>query len=308
MKPLISIIIPVYNVDKYLVRALTSIVNQTLQNIEILCVDDCSTDNSLKILEDFSKKDTRIKIFKHDKNLGVSCTRNTALKHAKADYLMFLDPDDYVVSKFCEKMYETITKNDLDLVVCGVNVEIASDMTYNRGYSNEKNYANINTNWVWNKIFKKDLIIKHDIKFPEGLLGEDAYFCNCYKLVSNDNFSTINEKLYTYYVRKDSLMSAIDTPDNNVMLDCFKIGDLTYNFFKKHNSLNRVYISFFRSINYGINHFTEKNYNMLANEIHKLLLNKPEIKIGTNCFVANNTEFTINRDVFDRVKLLFNIN
>ena len=82
----------------------------------------------------------------------------------------------------------------------------------------------------------------------------------------------------------------------------------TYDFFKKHNSLNRVYISFFRSINYGINHFTEKNYNMLANEIHKLLLNKPEIKIGTNCFVANNAEFTINRDVFDRVKLLFNIN
>ena len=136
MKPLISIIIPVYNVSGYLVRALTSIVNQTLQNIEILCVDDCSTDNSLKILEDFSKKDTRIKIFKHDKNLGVSCTRNTALKHAKADYLMFLDPDDYVASKFCEKMYEAITKNDLDLVVCGVNVEIASDMTYNRGYSN----------------------------------------------------------------------------------------------------------------------------------------------------------------------------
>lgn len=304
MKPLISIIVPVYNVSKYLYRALTSITNQTLQDIEILCVDDYSTDNSLKILKDFSKKDTRIKVFKHSQNLGVSCTRNTALKYAKADYLMFLDPDDYVVSKFCEKMYETITKDNLDLVVCGVNVEVANDMTYNRGYSNEKNYANINTNWVWNKIFKKDLIIKHDIKFPEGLLGEDVYFCNCYKLVSNNKFSTTDEKLYTYYVRKDSLMSAIDTPDNNVMLDCFKIGNLTYNFFKKYNSLDKVYTSFFRSINYGINHFTEKNYDMLANEIHKLLLDKPKIKIGDDCFIVNNTEFTINKDVFDRVKLL----
>lgn len=305
-KPQISIIIPVYNVAPYLRKCLDSILIQTFKNIEIICTDDASTDNSLEILEEYAKKDDRIKILKHKKNLGVSCARDSALQIAGADYLMFIDPDDSVERKFCEIMYNTITKNNSDLAVCNVNIEVTKDMTTNRGYTNDKNYANVYSAWCWNKIFKKSIVYKYGIIFPKGLLGEDAYFCNCYRLVSSGKFEIINEKLYTYLIRKDSLMSVIDKPDNPIMFDSFEIADLTYNFFKKQNRLNEVYKSFFYGINYGIKYFTEKNWDVVALKIYNLIKNKKEIKISKDCFEVYGVEYKINNEaIFNRIKKMY---
>lgn len=302
--PKISVIVPVYNVEPYLERSLNSAINQTFKDIEIICVDDKSTDNSLSILENYAKKDNRIKVLKHNKNLGVSCTRNTALQVAKADYLMFLDPDDWYETTMCEKMYQKIYNSDYDIVVCNVAITISNDMNgKNRGYTNERDYATIKSSWSWNKIFKKSILDKYHIKYPEGLLGEDAYFKNCYYVVSNRNVGIINEKLCNYFVRKDSLMSAFDTMDNPVVFNCFDIGELTYKFFKEHNFLNEAYPHYFKSMGLGIKFLTEKNYDKVINIICNSLKNKKEIILKEKVFLANNIEYNINNDyIFQKIK------
>ena len=107
----ISIIVPVYNVEKYLKECLDSLINQTLEDIEIICINDGSTDNSLAILEEYQKKDSRIKVFSQ-RNQGVSAARNLGIEKATGEYLTFLDSDDRLELNTCEILYkETIAKN-----------------------------------------------------------------------------------------------------------------------------------------------------------------------------------------------------
>ncbi len=112
--PKVSIIIPVYNVEKYLQRCLDSVVNQTLKDIEIICVNDGSTDNSAIILEEFSKKDERIKIV-NQKNGGLSRARNTGLEHSNGDYIGFLDSDDWIDLDYYEKLHDAAERNNCDI-------------------------------------------------------------------------------------------------------------------------------------------------------------------------------------------------
>ena len=113
----VSVIVPVYNVDLYLVECLDSIINQTLKEIEIICVDDCSTDNSYMILEEYSKKDSRIKLIKHKENRGLGPARNTGIENATGEYISFIDSDDYVSLDFLENLYSTAKKFDLDISI-----------------------------------------------------------------------------------------------------------------------------------------------------------------------------------------------
>ena len=102
--PKISIIIPVYNVEKYLRECLDSCVNQTLENIEIICVDDASPDNSIKILEEYQAKDSRIRIFRHEENKNLGAARNTGLANATGEYVWFVDSDDYIELNMVEEL------------------------------------------------------------------------------------------------------------------------------------------------------------------------------------------------------------
>ena len=98
----VSVIIPVYNVEPYLKEALDSVINQTLREIEIICIDDCSTDNSYNILEEYAKKDNRIIIIKNEENLGVGISRNKGIRLSKGEYIGFVDGDDYIVNNYFE--------------------------------------------------------------------------------------------------------------------------------------------------------------------------------------------------------------
>ena len=113
----VSVIVPVYNVDKYLEECLDSIVNQTLNDIEIICVNDGSTDGSLKILEDYASKDDRIKIITQE-NGGLSVARNTGIDVAKGEYLSFVDSDDFIGLEMFDKMYDQAHSQDLDILFC----------------------------------------------------------------------------------------------------------------------------------------------------------------------------------------------
>ena len=177
----ISIIIPVYNTQDYLCECLDSIINQTLKEIEIICVDDNSTDNSLKILEEYKEKDSRIIILKNE-GKGAGGGRNTGLKIATGEFLSFIDSDDFFELNMFEEMYNKAKKTNSDIVVCNANKyntnkkifidyknpfipnEIKHLTTFNYKDIQEE-FFNYFSNNVWNKIYKRSFIKDNKIKF-----------------------------------------------------------------------------------------------------------------------------------------------
>lgn len=127
MLPKLSIIIPVYNTSKYLSECLDSIINQTLTEIEIICVDDCSTDNSWEILSAYEKKDSRIKIFRQEKNMRQGAARNRGLKEASGKYIWFIDSDDFINKEACQLLYDTAEKNNVQILTFNLVSFIDSD-------------------------------------------------------------------------------------------------------------------------------------------------------------------------------------
>ena len=121
MNPQISVIVPIYNVEKYLAKCIDSIINQTLTNIEIILVNDGSTDNSRKIIDKYDKKDSRIKVI-HKKNGGQGSARNAGLDIAKGEYIGFVDSDDWIDSNMYENLYNAAISNNADIVVCNRKV------------------------------------------------------------------------------------------------------------------------------------------------------------------------------------------
>ena len=128
--PKVSVIIPVYNVEKYLRQCLDSVVNQTLEDIEIICVNDCSPDNSLSILKEYANKDNRIKIIDLKENVGPGIAKNKALDIANGEYIMLLDPDDWYEPDACKLAYNQIKKNNNDWVTFGYNKYFEATDTY----------------------------------------------------------------------------------------------------------------------------------------------------------------------------------
>lgn len=177
--PRISVIVPVYNVEEYLERCLTSIVNQTYKDLEIICINDGSTDNSLEILKAFAQKDVRIIIIDQP-NQGLSSARNIGISRATGEYISFIDSDDYID----ENTYTTITNqlsNDIDMVSFGTTIfgeafteKRRGDEKYYRikfsGVQKAKLSNMLKTNVaVWNKLFKTNIIRKYNILFPENV-------------------------------------------------------------------------------------------------------------------------------------------
>ncbi len=181
----ISIIVPVYNVEKYLAQCLDSLINQTKKEIEIICVNDGSTDNSGKILAEYAKKDKRIKIITQ-KNAGLSEARNTAMKHVKGKYVGFVDSDDWVDVDFYEKLFDCAEANEADIAVASIalardNGKFKNYKLYYKKFYKEtktaKKYKLLdipNCCYVWNKIYRNELLQK--FTFPAGRYFEDILF------------------------------------------------------------------------------------------------------------------------------------
>ena len=137
MTPKISVIIPVYNVEQYLRECLDSCIHQTLEDIEIVCVDDCSLDNSDKILKDYAAKDNRIKIIKHETNKGPGAARNTGVTFATGEYIWFVDSDDWIAKEACQLLYNTAKKNDIDVLLFQLNTFYNEDRSEERRVGKE---------------------------------------------------------------------------------------------------------------------------------------------------------------------------
>lgn len=209
---LISIVIAVYNAEKYLDKCLSSVARQTFANIEILLIDDGSIDASLDICLKWSKSDSRVIVW-HQNNSGVSNARNKGIELAKGDYIVFVDADDYVEQTYIQNLYEK--RNMADIVISGYNrvSEYQEPILLGReGFLKREEMffnmlcTNIVTGACWNKIFKKKILMEHHISFDENIdVGEDMLFVTEY-LQHCASYYYINKALYSYYNNKESVM------------------------------------------------------------------------------------------------------
>ena len=180
--PKVSIIIPVYNVEKFLPRCLNSLTNQTLKDIEIICINDGSTDNSPKILEEYKNKDNRVVVINQE-NSGVSASRNSGMKIAKGEYIGFVDSDDWVDLDFFEKLYNSAIKNGADIAVGGIIRTKPNKRTTLLEFPKEEIMEDIYRKieladifehcYVCGKIYKTEKIKSLNILFEEGRIYED---------------------------------------------------------------------------------------------------------------------------------------
>ena len=203
--PKVSIIIPVYNTEKYLRKCLDSVCNQTLSDIEIICINDCSTDNSLGVLEEYSVNDKRLKIIDFKENKGVSVARNKGIDEAKGEYIGFIDSDDYIDLDFYEKLYNKAIETNADASKGNIfdvkNEEIELTDFYNINNKIRKNKINFLYGFT-SAIYKTKVIKGNNIYFPEGITHfEDPYFS--IKLSININKIEITDSAKYYYVKHD---------------------------------------------------------------------------------------------------------
>ncbi len=204
--PKVSVIIPVYNAQKYLERCLNSIVNQTLEDIEILLVDDCSTDKSVEIVQRYSKKDKRIKLIKSKENQGAASARNKGLDVAKGEYIGFIDADDYIDLNYYEELYKKAKETNADIVKCKRAV-IGKNGTKHVSYLNESVKASkFNFSFEWTTaIYKTSLINENNIRLvPEFKVAEDVIFLN-EVIIKAKKIEVIDSVLYYYCRREESL-------------------------------------------------------------------------------------------------------
>lgn len=206
---LVSVIVPVYNAEKYLGRCVESILAQTYRYIEIILINDGSRDNSLKECYLFSEKDRRIKVV-NKQNSGVSATRNLGITLANGSFLCFIDSDDYIENDYIEKML--MQNQDKALTICGYfidtykengTVSVAEKRYKNNGIAIKDNFADIFhqgfLSAIWNKIYDVEILRKNNLKFDESLsLGEDLLFNLEYLKTGIDNFIFIDVPLYHY--------------------------------------------------------------------------------------------------------------
>ena len=226
--PKVSIILPVYNVEKYLPQCLDSIVNQTLKDFECICVNDGSTDNSLSILQEYANKDSRIKIISQDTTKGSAIARNMALKQCVGKYISFVDSDDFILEDCLEKLITIAEKENSDAVWCGHTLYFQSENRYEKRKNKEEikellnKYSTVKnvdkkiqmaldlsekSRNIWAKIYKRDIVEKNKVSFLENSLVETDYPFNVLMMLCLPKISFIDEELYFYRKQVEGITS-----------------------------------------------------------------------------------------------------
>lgn len=263
----ISIIIPIYNVESYIKECLDSVINQTYQNLEIICVDDCGTDNSMQIVEEYAANDTRIIIAKHSKNRGLAPARNTGMDVSTGDYIFFLDSDDYISDNTIERLYAKIIETNSDVIVSKTKVftdDKEDEFLVNRTRDTAKylNFKPIDNYKVsienfeeaifkvscvsWGKLYSKDFLIKNNLRFiDDKIIHEDNGF-SLKLLAAFPDISMVNELGVMYRIRNSSIVSSVDTRAtiNFKIKNVKKSVEDAFKYIKKYHSKKDVKLIF----------------------------------------------------------------
>ncbi len=235
----ISVIIPVYNAENYLVQCLESVMNQTLKDIEIICVDDGSTDSSIQILQEYEKKDDRITVL-YQKNQFAGVARNNGLSIAKGKYVAFLDSDDYYALDGLERLYEMAVANDLDFLKAASYIvdtqtdEISTNKYYSNGSFNENQKKNILTfssaprkllsvaDVPWNAVYKLDFLNNHNIRFNNlRCINDHSFYIDC--LVHASRIMICDIFLTYYRINQSSSLIGVRSKNFNCQLSSYNL-------------------------------------------------------------------------------------
>lgn len=207
----VSVIIPVYNTEKYLSKCLDSVCNQTLTDIEIICINDCSLDNSLNIIHDYAQKDNRVKCIDFNENKGAAVARNTGIDCARGEYIAFVDSDDFIDLDFYEKLYNKAIHEKADCVKGNYRDANTGNIDY---YLNKK-IEEYQTNFAYaycSAIFKRDIIAANEIYFPNAIDMEDPVFTLKFALLMN-KIVIVNDACINIVRRDTSLTSGIPSEE-----------------------------------------------------------------------------------------------
>lgn len=216
--PTISIIVPIYQAEAFLRRCLDSIVDQTFQNWECILVDDGCKDRSGAICDEYAIKDPRFKVI-HQTNCGVSVSRQVALETSMGEYLAFADSDDWVETKWLEKLYEKITEDNVDMVICDYERINVDKTLYHAGCGPSMNNTDLLVDLVeqnywgvlWNKLIRKDCFLRYHVAFPPEMVHMEDLFVISNLLINPITVSHLSEALYHYdsSVNASSLAKAV---------------------------------------------------------------------------------------------------
>lgn len=295
--PLVSVIVPVYNVEQYLDECLNSIRQQTYENLEIIVVEDCSTDKSLEVLSKHLN-DQRIKLIRHEKNSGLSAARNTGIDTAKGDYIMFVDSDDLVHLSLIELCVKYAIVNNADLITYdfkafedGIKLSSQLDLSsmdnlkvleQSEDYFNQQHFA-------WLKFIRTSLVKSKSLYFPIGLYYEDWPFHWELGLVANKKFH-IPAELLLYRQRKTSITGS----SGKKLLDLFKVHSLVLNLLEQYKavSLKEKFANKVKMSQWSV--LTRIDKNLLvqalndAKRIDKILKNKNyKYELNTRILIIN---------------------
>ena len=285
----ISIIIPVYNVEKYLRECLNSILNQTFQDFEIICVDDGSTDKSLEILQEYKKKDDRFVILQQ-RHSGAGSARNNGIRLAEGKYIQFLDADDYFEPDLLEEMYNHAERFDADLTVCSsrkvddegnitetgspnfpINIDkVPREQVFNRQDFKDEIFCLL-IPVVWNKLIKKSFLEENHFEFPPLKIYEDIAFMHSL-VISARRIAAFNKELVNYrFNRPGSLVSTRSHHTIDAVKSCMYLGEFLKlrGFLPEYeNAYKKVFINHIRA---EISYCNDDEYKRFLKEFKSLM-------------------------------------
>lgn len=270
----VTLIIPVYNAEKYIRRCLDSIINQTYKNIEIICVNDCSPDNSAAIVKEYvDRYPAKIIYIENEKNTGPGLCRDKAVRLASGDFIMFVDSDDYISKDYVQIYLDEIVRKKCDVVIGGYTKDIEGKLVKHKVLDSE--WSAISYAVGWAKMYKKKFLIDNDIRFTSIRCGEDIFFCMT-MFYYDMTYSVIDYQGYYYYFNKNSTTSTLSYEKRFE----HQISEMFGTFIEKYN-LTKISEKNYRMI----------EYNYIANMINAL------ITYGHGCgpkFMKEKYDFFIN--------------
>lgn len=230
--PKVSVIVPIYNVEKYLEKCINSLLSQTLEDIQIILVNDGSKDNSGNIAKEYEKNNKNRIIYVEKENGGLSDARNYGLKYATSDFIAFLDSDDYIEKNAYEEMYNKAIEENADYVECDFIWEFPNKIRVDKQYpyKNKKEMLSFVRVVAWNKLIKRQLITDNNLEFPKGLRYEDIEFT--YKLIPFVNKFAYVDKPFIHYVQREGSIANVQ---NERTAEIFTVLDNVIEFYKKNN-------------------------------------------------------------------------
>lgn len=313
----VSVIVPVYNTEPYLERCLNSIINQSFKDIELIIVNDNSTDNSSNIIKSFMDKYNNIRYIDNKENKGVSNCRNEAIKVSNGEYILFVDSDDYLEKNMIETMYKEAANNDLDIAICGYFLDYEDENTQNKIINLDENriyngyeilseilhHKNGITGHSWNKLLKASVIKENNIQYPEHMkIYEDVAFFSrlfphCKKIKNIKN-------MFYHYIQRNN--SSIKTIDERFVLDTEEIVKLVNKSINELNLMNKFkneYCAFVMRMFSVASHkiYSYSTDSIIQKEYIKRLITSDILNIKENYKIFN-TNYTY--DLFHKISLI----